>query len=59
MKNYNFYSKFSTKNSNVLLELDNYLKAPLKHYCKDTVDLILITLGNAYNCRSNVPEHIW
>ena len=32
MKNYNFYSKFSTKNSNVLLELSITVKTPLTYF---------------------------
>ena len=30
-----FYSNFSTKYVNVLIELDSFLKAPLKYYIKD------------------------
>ena len=56
MKNYDFYSKFSTKDVNVLSELDSFLKTPLKYYNKDTVDLFLIALGNAYNCRLIIYE---
>ena len=39
MKNYDIYSSFSTNDVNVPLELDSFLKAPLKYYNKDTVDL--------------------
>ena len=63
MKNYDFYSKFSTKDVNVLSELDSFLKTPLTYYNKDTVDLFLIALGNAYNCRTIIYEctrtHLW
>ena len=63
MKNYDFYSKCSTKDVNVLSELDSFLKTPLKYYNKDTVDLFLIALGNAYNCRTIIYEctstHLW
>ena len=63
MKNYDFYSKFSTKDVNVLSELDSFLKTPFKYYNKDTVDLFLIALGNAYNCRTIIYEctrtHLW
>ena len=63
MKNYDFYSKFSTKDVNVLSELDSFLKTPLKYYNKDTVDLFLIALRNAYNCRTIIYEcartHLW
>ena len=55
MKNYDFYSKFSTKDQ-FLLELESFLKTPLNYYSKDTVDLFLMTLGNAYNCRIIIYE---
>ena len=55
MKNYDFYSKFSTKDQ-FLLELESFLKTPLKYYNKGTVDLFLMTLGNAYNCRIIIYE---
>ena len=56
VKNYDFYSSFSTKNVNVLLELDSLLKSPLKYYNKDPGDLFLIALGNVHNCRVIIFE---
>ena len=55
-KNINFYSKFSTKDENVLLELDSLLKTPIKYYNKDTIGLFLIALRDAYNCRTIIYE---
>ena len=54
--NYNFYSKFSSNEVNMLTEVDNFLKNPLKYYNSDTVDLFLIALDNAYQCRIVVYE---
>ena len=63
MKSYDFYSKFSNKDVNILLELDSFLKTPLKYYNKDTVHLFLRALGNAYNCPTIIYEctrtHLW
>ena len=56
MRNYDFYSKFSTKDVNVLLELNSFLKTPPKYYKKDTVDLFLLALRNSYNCRTIIYE---
>ena len=56
VKNYDFYSNFSTKDVNVSLELDSLLKSPLKYYNKDIGDLFLIALGNAHNCRIIIYE---
>ena len=39
MKNYNFYSKFSTNDVNVLSQLDSFLNTPLKYYNKGIVEL--------------------
>ena len=39
------------------------MKTPLKYYNKDTVDLFLIALENAYNCRTIIYRcirtHLW
>ena len=51
LHNYNFYTEFSSNEVNTLTELDNFLKNLLKYYNSDTVDLLLITLGNAFQCR--------
>ena len=40
MKNYDFYSKFCTKDVNVLLELDSLLKTPLKYHNRDMLTYI-------------------
>ena len=40
----------------MLTEVDNFLKNPLKYYNSDTVDLFLIALDNAYQCRIVVYE---
>ena len=60
---YNFYSEFSSDEVNILTELDNFLKNPFKYYNSDTVDMFLMTLGNAYQCRIVVYEcsetNIW
>ena len=62
-KNINFYSKFSTKDENVLLELDSLLKTPIKYYNKDTIGLFLIALRDAHNCYTIIYEctrtHLW
>ena len=62
-KNINFYLKFSTKDENVLLELDSLLKTPIKYYNKDIIGLFLIALRDAYNCRTIIYEctrtHLW
>ena len=51
LHNYNFCSDFSSNEVDILIELDNFLKNPLKYYNSDTVDLFLMALGNAYQCR--------
>ena len=38
------------------MDLDNILKNPSKYYHSDTVDLILMALGNARQCRIVVYE---
>ena len=48
LHNYNFCSDFSSNEVDILIELDNFLKNPLKYYNSDTVDLFLMALGNAY-----------
>ena len=50
LHNYNFYFGFSTDEVNILTELDNFLKDPLKYYNSDTADLFLMALSNAYQC---------
>ena len=47
LHNYNFYSEFSSNEVNILTELDNFLKNPLKYHSSGTVDLFLIALSNA------------
>ena len=37
---YEFYSQFSAAEVNILEELDEFLKNPLKYYNSDTVDLL-------------------
>ena len=57
MHNYNFYSEFSSNEVNILTELEKFLKNPLKYYNSNTtVDLFLMALGNAYQCRIIVYE---
>ena len=51
LHNYNFYSEFSSDEVNILTEFDNSLKNPLKYCNSDTVDLFLMALSNAYQCR--------
>ena len=51
LHNYNFYSEFSE-----FSELDNFLKNLLKYCNSGTVDLFLMGLGNAYQCRIVVYE---
>ena len=54
--NYNFYFEFSSNEVNIFTELGNFLKNPLKSCNSDTVDLFLMALGNAYQCRIAVYE---
>ena len=50
------YSKFSSDEVNILTDLDNFLKNPLKYYNNDAVDLFMMTLENMYQCRIVVYE---
>ena len=60
LHNYNFYSEFSSNEVNILTELGNFLKNPLKYYNSDTVDLLLMaplaTRINAELLFMNAPK---
>ena len=52
--NFDGYSAFSSDKVNVLTEFDRFLANPLQYYNSDTVDLLLIALGNSYACNTIV-----
>ena len=43
-----FYQGFCQDNIDILEEFEKYLKDPLENYGKDSIDLLLNALGNAY-----------
>ena len=56
LHNYKLYSEFSCNEVNILTELDNSLKNPLKCYNHDTVDLFVTTRINAELLFMNPPK---
>ena len=52
LTNHKFFSDFSPVDVNILRELDLLLTNPLKYYNADTVNLLLIALGNSYTCKT-------
>ena len=45
---FDFYKIFSSKDIDILIELDKFLESPLTHYNESTSDLFLAALENAY-----------
>ena len=43
-----FYKTLSSKDIDILIELDKFLESPLTYYNESTSDLFLAALGNAY-----------
>ena len=53
---YEFYKEFSSNTINILKELDNFLKEPLKYFNTDTGDIFLMALGNAYEVKTVILQ---
>ena len=51
LQNFQFYGNFCEANVNILMELDKFLKEPLKYYNTDACDTFLMALGNAFKCK--------
>ena len=45
---FDLYKMFSSKDIDILIELDKFLESPLTYYNESTSDLFLAALGNAY-----------
>ena len=49
---FDFYKMFSSKDIDILIELDKFLESPLTYFNESTSDLFLAALGNA--CKVNI-----
>ena len=47
---FDFYKMFSSKDIDILIELDKFLESPLTYFNESTSDLFLAALGNACIC---------
>ena len=52
LTNYIFYSGIAPSNTDIIVELEQFIKNLLRDYCGETVDLFLIALGNLYSCKT-------
>ena len=52
LTNYIFYSGIAPSNTDIIFELEQFIKSLLGDYCRETVDLFLIALGNLYSCKT-------
>lgn len=52
LTNYIFYSGIAPSNTDIIVELVQFIKNLLRDYCAETVDLFLIALSNLYSCKT-------
>lgn len=52
LTNYIFYSGIASRNTDITVELEQFIKKLSRYYCEETVDLFLIALGKVYSCKT-------